>query len=131
MAELRIATSGAVKAVGVGSLEKRETAARGRATMPSRERSLSSARVRQQDQASECSGVKSPSRLSFFISFHLFVSSSRPAHSKVPFEMRYRLPLELELMILQLAAPPLAFDRLHDRVDFFINVSLVHRSFTA
>ena len=45
--------------------------------------------------------------------------------------MRYRLSLELELTILELAAPPLAIDSLHDRVDFFINVSLVHRSFTA
>ena len=45
--------------------------------------------------------------------------------------MRYRLPPELELAILELAAPPLAIDRLHERVDFFINISLVHRSFTA
>ena len=45
--------------------------------------------------------------------------------------MRYRLPLELELTILELAAPPLVKPRLHDRVDFFINVSLVHRSLTA
>ena len=45
--------------------------------------------------------------------------------------MRYRLPLELELAILELAAPPLAYDSLHDRVDFFINAALVHRSFTA
>ncbi|GAA5954001.1 hypothetical protein JCM8115_003280 [Rhodotorula mucilaginosa] len=45
--------------------------------------------------------------------------------------MRYRLPLELELMILELAAPPLAIDRLHARLRFFINVSLVHRSLTA
>ena len=45
--------------------------------------------------------------------------------------MPYRLPLELELTILELVAPPLAIDSLHDRVDFFINVSLVHRSLTA
>jgi hypothetical protein len=45
--------------------------------------------------------------------------------------MRYRLPLELELTILELAAPPLAIDSLHDRVAFFINISLVHRSLTA
>ena len=45
--------------------------------------------------------------------------------------MRYRLPLELELTTLELTAPPLAIDRLHDRVAFFITVSLVHRSFTA
>lgn len=44
--------------------------------------------------------------------------------------MRYRLPPELELRILELAAPPLAIDRLHDRVEFFINASLVHRSLT-
>jgi hypothetical protein len=45
--------------------------------------------------------------------------------------MRCSVPLELELTILELAAPPLAFDRLHDRVNFFINASLVHRSLTA
>lgn len=45
--------------------------------------------------------------------------------------MPYRLPLELELTILELAAPPLAIDSLHDRVDFFIKISLVHRSLTA
>ena len=45
--------------------------------------------------------------------------------------MRYRLPLELELTIVEHAAPPLAIDRLHDRVDFFIKTSLVHRSLTA
>jgi hypothetical protein len=45
--------------------------------------------------------------------------------------MRYRLPLELELVILELAAPPLAIDSLHDRVRFFIKISLVHRSLTA
>lgn len=45
--------------------------------------------------------------------------------------MRYRLPLELELTVLELAAPPLAIDSLRDRVRFFINVSLVHRSLTA
>lgn len=45
--------------------------------------------------------------------------------------MRYRLPVELELAILESAAPPLAIDSLHDRVQFFIKVSLVHRSFTA
>ena len=50
---------------------------------------------------------------------------------RVPCTMRYRLPLELELTILELAAPPLAIDSLHDRVAFFITVSLVHRSFTA
>ena len=49
----------------------------------------------------------------------------RDAHT-----MRYRFPLELELTILELAAPALAIDSLHDRVDFFINISLVHRSFT-
>ena len=49
----------------------------------------------------------------------------------MPNKMRYRLPLELELAILESAAPPLAFDHLHDRVEFFINVSLVHRSLTA
>lgn len=42
-----------------------------------------------------------------------------------------RLPLELELYILELATPPLAIDSLHERVDYFINVSLVHRSLTA
>lgn len=50
--------------------------------------------------------------------------------------MPYRLPLELELTILELAAPPLAapplaIDSLHDRVAFFITVSLVHRTLTA
>ncbi|KAG0660227.1 hypothetical protein C6P46_004681 [Rhodotorula mucilaginosa] len=45
--------------------------------------------------------------------------------------MRCKLPLELELTILELAAPPLAIDRLHDRVDFFTKISLVHRSLTA
>ena len=45
--------------------------------------------------------------------------------------MRYRLPLELELTILEFAAPPLAIDSLHDRVAFLINVSLAHRFFTA
>ena len=45
--------------------------------------------------------------------------------------MLYRLPLELELIILQLAAPPLVKPRLAERVDFFIKISLVHRSFTA
>ena len=45
--------------------------------------------------------------------------------------MRYRLPLELELIVLEFAAPPLAIDCLHDRVDFFITISLVHRSITA
>ena len=45
--------------------------------------------------------------------------------------MLYRLPLELELAILELAAPPLAIDHLPDRVDFFIKISLVHRSLTA
>jgi hypothetical protein len=45
--------------------------------------------------------------------------------------MRYRLPLELGLTILQLAAPPLVIDSSRDRVDFFIKTSLVHRSFTA
>lgn len=45
--------------------------------------------------------------------------------------MHYRLLLELELMILDLAAPPLAIDSLHDRVDYFIKISLVHRSLTA
>lgn len=45
--------------------------------------------------------------------------------------MPYRLPLELELTILKLAAPPLAMGRLHERVDYFIEVSLVHRSLTA
>ena len=49
----------------------------------------------------------------------------------VLFRMRYRLPLELELTILEFAAPPLAFDCLHDRVAFLINVSLAHRFFTA
>ena len=34
-------------------------------------------------------------------------------------------------MILDLAAPPLAYASLHERVAFFINVSLVHRSLTA
>ena len=50
------------------------------------------------------------------------------AHART---MPYRLPLELELTILELAAPPLAIDRLPDRVDFFIKVSLIHRSLTA
>ena len=45
--------------------------------------------------------------------------------------MRYRLPLELELTILEIAAPPLVKPRLVDRVDFFIKISLVHRSLTA
>lgn len=45
--------------------------------------------------------------------------------------MLYRFPLELELMIPEFAAPPLAIDRLHDRVAFCIIVSLVHRSLTA
>ena len=45
--------------------------------------------------------------------------------------MPNRLPLELELTIFELAAPPLSVDHLHDRVDFFINASLVHRSLTA
>ncbi|KWU45239.1 hypothetical protein RHOSPDRAFT_33184 [Rhodotorula sp. JG-1b] len=39
-------------------------------------------------------------------------------------------PLELEVTFLELAAPPLAFDRLHDHVEFFIYVALVHRSLT-
>ena len=59
------------------------------------------------------------------------------SHSSLPRQrlrvtrrMPYRLPLELEFTILELAAPPLAFDGLHDRVDFFINASLVHRSLT-
>ncbi|GAA5982756.1 hypothetical protein JCM10908_006773 [Rhodotorula pacifica] len=43
----------------------------------------------------------------------------------------FRLPLELELHILKLAAPRLAMDSLADRVKFLIKVSLVHRSFTA
>jgi hypothetical protein len=42
-----------------------------------------------------------------------------------------KLPIELELAILELATPPLAIDRLHDRVKFFLNASLVHRSLTA
>jgi hypothetical protein len=54
-------------------------------------------------------------------------SNSRTSARTMP----YRLPLELELTILELAAPPLAIDSLHDRVDFFIKISLVHRSFTA
>ena len=45
--------------------------------------------------------------------------------------MRCSVPLELELTILEFAAPPLAIDRLHDRVAFFIKISLVHRSITA
>ena len=45
--------------------------------------------------------------------------------------MRYRLPLELELCILELAAPPLDIDSLPRRVDFFIKISLAHRSLTA
>ena len=45
--------------------------------------------------------------------------------------MPYRLPLELELTVLEFAAPPLAMYSLHKRVAFFINVSLVHRSLTA
>ena len=45
--------------------------------------------------------------------------------------MPYRLPLELELIILTLAAPALEMDSLHARVDFFIEISLVHRSLTA
>lgn len=45
--------------------------------------------------------------------------------------MPCRLPLELELTVLELAAPALEFDNLHRRVDFFINVSLVHRSLMA
>ena len=45
--------------------------------------------------------------------------------------MLYRLPLELDLTILELAAPPLAIDHLHDRVAFFNKIALVHRSFTA
>ena len=45
--------------------------------------------------------------------------------------MRYRLPLELELTILELATPSRAIDSLHDRVNFFIRISLVHRSLTA
>ena len=47
------------------------------------------------------------------------------------YTMRYRLPLELELTILEFAAPPLAIDSLHDRVEFFNKISLVHRSLTA
>lgn len=46
-------------------------------------------------------------------------------------KMRYRLPLELELCILELAAPPLDIDSLPRRVDFFIKISLAHRSLTA
>lgn len=34
-------------------------------------------------------------------------------------------------MILELAAPPLTKPHLHERVDFFINAALVHRSFIA
>ncbi|KWU45290.1 hypothetical protein RHOSPDRAFT_33236 [Rhodotorula sp. JG-1b] len=54
-----------------------------------------------------------------------------PRRRNLRLKMRYRLPLELELTILEIAAPPLAIDRLHDRVAFFINVALVHRSLTA
>lgn len=45
--------------------------------------------------------------------------------------MRYRLPFELELTVLELAAPALEYDSLYDRVDFFSRISLVHRSLTA
>ncbi|KWU45281.1 hypothetical protein RHOSPDRAFT_33227 [Rhodotorula sp. JG-1b] len=38
--------------------------------------------------------------------------------------MLYRLPLELDLTILELAAPPLAIDHLHDRVAFFNKIAL-------
>ena len=55
------------------------------------------------------------------------IRASRPAGLKMP----YRLPLKPELSILEFAAPPLAIDTLHDRVDFFIKISLVHRSVTA
>ena len=58
-------------------------------------------------------------------------SPSRGARAQRAYTMRYRLPLELELTILELAAPPLVKPRLVDRVDFFINTSLVHRSLTA
>jgi hypothetical protein len=39
--------------------------------------------------------------------------------------------IEEEAADRTVAAEPLAIDSLHDRVDFFINVSLVHRSLTA
>lgn len=42
----------------------------------------------------------------------------------------YRLPLELELHILELATPPLLLDRIRQRVKFLRQVALVHRSFT-
>ena len=58
-------------------------------------------------------------------------STLSPLRSKVRFKMHYRLPIELELTILELAAPPLAIDHLHARVRFFNKIALVHRSFTA
>ena len=50
--------------------------------------------------------------------------------SNVPSQMRYRLPLELELTILELAAPPLVKSRLAERIKFFIKILRLHRSFT-
>ncbi|POY74934.1 hypothetical protein BMF94_1910 [Rhodotorula taiwanensis] len=44
---------------------------------------------------------------------------------------RYRLPLELELHVLELALPPLRMTAVKGRVQFCLAVSLVHRSFTA
>ena len=61
------------------------------------------------------------------IPFHSDSGSSPEARSK----MRYRLPLELELCILELAAPPFEIDSLPHRVNFIIKISLVHRSLTA
>jgi hypothetical protein len=129
-AELRGSSCGAVKEVGVGSLENRETAARGRATMPGCVR-LICTRV-QGSKSRRASWIGVDRRSSFSSSLdRLFVLSSRRARFKASCKMRYRLPLELELVILELAAPPLAIDSLHDRVDFFIKISLVYRSFTA
>jgi hypothetical protein len=51
--------------------------------------------------------------------------SNSPACSCCP------VRVELELTIIELAAPPLAINRLHDRVAFFIKISLMHRSLTA
>ncbi|GAA5982755.1 hypothetical protein JCM10908_006772 [Rhodotorula pacifica] len=42
----------------------------------------------------------------------------------------YRLPLELEMHILELATPPLFMHCIRQRVHFLRRVSLVHRSFT-
>jgi hypothetical protein len=129
-AELRGSSCGAVNGVGVGSLENRETAARGRATMPGCVRLICTRVQGSKSRRASWIGVDRRSSLSSSLD-RLFVLSSRRARSKASCKMRYRLPLELELTIIELAAPPLAINRLHDRVAFFIKISLMHRSLTA